>query len=89
MGMFLKFASTPSEGLEGAIARPAEAISGFDAQGRGIVRLSLDGQVVQLLARLDSTEVARGVHVARGDEVIVTEVDSAKGSCRVTKELSN
>jgi hypothetical protein len=84
----LNFATRPSEGLEGQVAHPAEAMSAFDAQGRGIVRLTLDGEIIQLLARLDPAEIERGVRVRRGDEVLVTEVDASKNACKVTRELS-
>lgn len=88
MGALLRFASRPSEGLEGAVAQEAEAITRFDDAGRGLVRLILDGQAVQLLATLDSSELASGIQVAKGDPVIVTEVDPTRNTCRVTRELA-
>jgi len=84
----LRFATQPSEGLEGMVAHPAEAITRFDESGRGLVRLCLDGQNVQLLATLDSTERDNGVHVSKGDRVLVTEVDPVRNTCRVTRELA-
>jgi hypothetical protein len=89
MGYLAGFASKPSEGIEGMVYQEAEAITGFDKEGRGIVRLTLDGQHVQLLATLDLLEVEKGIHVSKGQKLIVTEVDSAKNSCRVTRELAS
>lgn len=82
-----KFSSKPSEGLEGMIASPAEAISGFDASGMGLVKLTMDGEIVQLLAQLEKSEHSQGIKVHKGDQVIITEVDAQRGSCRVTREL--
>jgi hypothetical protein len=84
----MKFVSKPSEGLEGCVAKTALAVTGFDEAGRGLVKISVDDQTVQVLAVLDPAELHRGVHVKKGDEVVVIEVDSAKNICRVTKELS-
>ena len=85
----LRFESRPSAGLEGATAQPAEALSRFDAQGRGLVRLALDGQLVQVLAHLDPAEHDRGVTVAKGDPLLVTEIDAARGTCHVTREMAS
>lgn len=87
MSALLKFASRESHGLEGSVAHPAEAATRFDDHGRGLVRLSLDGQIVQLLATLESEEQARGVQVAKGDSVTIVEVDASRNTCRVTREL--
>ena len=48
-----KFGATPSGGLEGTVATPGEAVTNFDSEGKGLIRLTLDGQVVQLLATLE------------------------------------
>lgn len=84
----LKFASTPSEGLEGLIAFPGQAITNFDATGKGLVKLTLDGQLVQLLATLEQDEHQKGVRVRKGDEVVVTQVNPRSSTCCVTRELS-
>lgn len=89
LNALLRFESRQSQGLEGSVAQQAEAISRFDAQGRGLVRLALDGQLVQVLAQLDPEERARGVVVAKGDPVLVVEVDAARNTCRVTRELAS
>lgn len=87
MNLIMKFVSKPSEGLEGMIAKTAEAASAFDPQGKGLVKMTLDGEVVQLLAILERSERERGVHVARGETVVITEVDAQKGTCIVSREL--
>lgn len=87
MALTMKFVSKPSEGLEGVVAHTAQAMTRFDERGRGLVSLTLDDQNVQLLAHLEDAELHRGVQVNKGDEVVVIEVDSAKNSCRISKEL--
>ncbi len=83
----LSFAARPSEGLEGSVAHTATAITSFDEQGKGLVSLTVDGQTVQVLARLDPAEVGLEC-VHKGDELVVLDVDSKRNTCRVTKELS-
>jgi len=83
------FASKPSEGIEGSVYQEAEAVTGFDDSGRGIVRITLDGQHIQLLATLDPLELEKGIHVRKGEKLLVVEVDSARNSCRVTRELAS
>lgn len=89
MGALLRFASRPSDGLEGKVAQKAEAATRFDPAGRGLVKLSLDGEVVQLLGILDSEELRSGVRVLKGDPLIVIEVDAARNQCHVTRELAS
>ena len=88
MSFAMRFVSKESKGLEGMVASEAEAVGHFDDQGRGIVRLTLDGQVVQLLATLEPSELAKGVEVVRGDRVFILEVDAARNTCRVSRELA-
>ena len=52
------------------------------------MRVNLDGQLVQLLGRLNEDEVARGVTVNKGDQVVVTEVNPTASTCTVTRELT-
>lgn len=80
-----KFVSKPSEGIEGMVAKTGIAISKFDAQGRGLVKLILDDEEKQLLAVLDSSDIAQGTQIHRGDELLIVEVDPVKNSCRVAK----
>ncbi len=79
------FASKPATNLAGTIATEGVAQNRFDAQGRGIVRLSLDDQSVRLLAYLEPEDHAKGVMVAPGEKLIVTRIDEATNTCHVTK----
>ena len=75
-----QFESKPAETLSSAVAQEAIADSRFDDDGQGIVTLTVDGQRVRLLAQLEEI-----VPVAPGDKLVVTKIDGAKNSCRVTK----
>jgi hypothetical protein len=88
LGLLLRFASNPSENLEGAIASTGVAMTRFDAEGRGLIKLTIDGAESQLLATLDPSEFAAGVAVGKGDLLLVTEVDGARNVCRVSRELA-
>ena len=84
-----RWSADPSAGLEGTVAQPGEAVTNFDAKGQGVIRLTLDGQIVQLLATLESTEIQAGVKVKKGDSLMVVQVDGAKNKCLVTRELED
>ena len=79
-----RFESRPRATLESAIEDDARAVTGFDANGCGLVAVDVDGQIVQLLATLAPDDRARGVRVRSGDVVRVAEVDAARGRCTVT-----
>ncbi len=81
----LRFASTPSEGLEGMVAKYARAESNFDARGRGTVTVEIDGQLSRLLAQLPPSEI--GHRIGRGDELLIVEVLADQGKCIVSHEL--
>ena len=89
LNTLLRFESRQSAGLEGQVAQQVEAVTRFDAQGRGLVRLDLDGEIVQVLATLDPGERERGVIVAKGDPLLILDVDAARNTCRVTRELAS
>lgn len=89
LNTLLRFESRQSDGLEGMVAHQVEAVSRFDKDGRGLVRLSMDGEIVQVLALLEPEEVQRGVTVAKGDSLIVVNVDAARNTCRVTREFTS
>jgi hypothetical protein len=80
-----RFESREASTLESSIEDEARAVTGFDANGNGLVALEVDGQVVQLLATLAPDERARGVRIRSGDLVRVAEVDAARGRCTVTQ----
>ena len=79
----LQFVSKPSDGLEGMVAKTAVAVSRFDASGQGLVLVVIDGEEKQVLAKLEADEI--GSHVAKGDHLLVTDIDSKKNVCQVTK----
>jgi hypothetical protein len=80
-----RFASDPALTLETGVMDEAEAVTGFNRQGEGLVRLDLDGQVVQLLGVLSSSERAAGVRVIAGDRLLVEAVDPARQRCTVSR----
>jgi len=79
-----RFESREALTLESAIEDEGRAVTGFDANGNGLVAVDVDGQVVQLLATLAADERARGVRIRSGDAVRIAEVDAARGRCTVT-----
>jgi hypothetical protein len=83
--LIFAFASKPAETLAGAVAREAEAVSRFDTQGRGIVTIPVDGQIVRLLAHLDPDAKEKGHEIAPGDRLLVTAVDNRRNTCTVTR----
>jgi hypothetical protein len=80
-----RFASEPALTLESGIMDDAEAVTGFNRRGEGLVRLDLDGQVVQLLGVLTEDERAAGVRVSAGDRLLVEAVDPARQRCTVSR----
>jgi hypothetical protein len=83
-----RFASEPALTLESGVMDDAVAVTGFNRQGEGLVRLDLDGQVVQLLGVLTADERAAGVRVAAGDLLLVEAVDAARQRCTVSRRDS-
>lgn len=80
-----RFASKPAQTLEGTLAKEAIAQNRFDGQGRGIVSVIIDGQIVRLLAHLEREDQQKGTAVAPGDSLIVTQIDATNNTCHVTK----
>jgi hypothetical protein len=80
-----RFESREASTLETSIEDEARAVTGFDANGNGVVALELDGQLVQLLATLAPDERARGVRIRSGDLVRIAAVDAERGRCTVTQ----
>jgi hypothetical protein len=83
-----RFASDPAMTLETGVMDDAEAVTGFNAKGEGLVRLDLDGQVVQLLGVLTPSERDAGIRVAAGDRLLVEAVDPARQRCTVSRRDS-
>ena len=78
-----RFESSPAVTLESSIEDDARAVTGFDADGCGLVAVDVDGQIVQLLATLTPDDRARGVRIRTGDVVRIADVDAARGRCTV------
>jgi len=82
-GLVFGFASTPGAALEGAVAGECEALGRFDAQGRGMVKLSIDGQRVRVLAFLEQGDRAQPVTV--GEHLTVISIDARANTCHVAR----
>jgi len=80
-GFVLKFASKPAETLSGATGQEAVADSRFDANGKGIVTVVVDGQLVRLLATLDGDPQP----IEAGEKLTVVSVDTKRNQCTVVK----
>lgn len=80
----MRFASAPAQTLESAVSDEATAVTGFDANGNGIVSLEMDGQVVQILATLQPADRTLGVRVHAGQRVRIEDVDADKNRCTVS-----
>ena len=72
-----RFASDPALTLESTLGDEVRVVSGFDAQGQGLVAVELDGQIVQLLGTLAPGDRA-GPKVRVGDTLFVKDVDSTR-----------
>lgn len=81
--LVFRFASTPGTALEGAVAGECEALGRFDAQGRGMVKLSIDGQRARVLAFLEESD--RSQAVTPGEQLTVISVDTRANTCRVAR----
>lgn len=79
-----RFESRPAQMLEHGIMDEAEAVSGFNVSGEGLVRMTVDGQVVQLLGTLRPEDLAAGIRVRAGDRVVIESVDSRRQRCVVS-----
>lgn len=85
---FFRFGSQPALTLESAITDTAEAVTGFNRDGEGLVKIELDGQIVQVLGRLSPADRATGVRVRAGDSLVVEEVDAVRNRCVVSLPVS-
>lgn len=79
-----RFESRPALMLESVVMEQAEAMMDFDAKGQGLIRLELDGQVVQLLGTLTAEDLARSHRIRRGDLLRIEDVDTARNRCTVS-----
>ncbi len=83
--VMFRFASTPSTALAGTVAKEAEALTRFDATGKGLVRVTIDGQIVRILATLEADDRTEAPVIHPGDRLTVTSVDGRTNSCRVAR----
>ena len=72
-----KFASDPALTLDATLGDEVQVVTGFDAQGQGLVSVELNGQIVQLLGTL-TPEDRTGPKVHAGETLFVRDVDSAR-----------
>lgn len=86
---FFRFGSEPAFTLESAVTDVATAVTGFNAQGEGLVKLELNGEVVQVLARLSPADRATGVRVHTGDTLVVEDVDPVRNCCTVSLPVAS
>lgn len=80
------FASEPAGNLEACLLQKVEAVTAFDEQGQGLVRVVIDGRSDDILARLTKAAREAGHRVRRGDWLIVEEVDVRRNRCVVSPE---
>lgn len=85
---FFRFASDPALTLESAVTDVATAVTGFNREGEGVVKIELDGQIVQVLARLAPPDRESGVRVRAGDTLVVDDVDPVRNRCVVSLPVS-
>jgi hypothetical protein len=81
---FFRFGSQPALTLESAVTDVATAVTGFNPEGEGLIKIELDGQIVQLLGRLAPMDLASGTRVHAGDTLVVDEVDPVRNRCVVS-----
>jgi hypothetical protein len=80
-----RFESAPAQTLESALMSEGRAVTGFDANGNGLISLELGGELVQVLGvQLNSDRMA-GARIRAGDMVRIEEVDSARNRCTVSR----
>ena len=79
-----KWASLPAKTLTDAMLENGTAVTDFDSKGYGLVRLELDGQIVQLLGQL-APEEQSGTRVRSGETLFVRSVDPVKQRCVVCR----
>ena len=80
------FASDPARTLDTAVRSESTAATDFDADGRGLISIELDGQVRQVLGRLCPEERAQANgRVRTGDRLLIQAVDDRRNTCTVSR----
>jgi hypothetical protein len=80
-----RFESGPAQTLESALMSEGRAVTGFDANGNGLISLELGGEVVQVLGIQLKADLAGGARIRAGDIVRIEEVDSTRNRCTVSR----
>jgi translation initiation factor IF-1 len=80
-----RFESKPAQTLESALMSEGRAVTGFDANGNGLISLELGGEVVQVLGTQLNEERKAGVRIRAGDIVRIEEVDDTRNRCTVSR----
>jgi translation initiation factor IF-1 len=80
-----RFESQPAQTLESALMSEGRAVTGFDANGNGLISLELGGEVVQVLGTQLNEERKAGVRIRAGDIVRIEDVDDARNRCTVSR----
>jgi len=80
-----RFESLPAQTLESALMSEGKAVTGFDANGNGLISVELGGELVQVLGTQTDSERAAGVRIRSGDIVRIEEVDSERNRCTVSR----
>jgi hypothetical protein len=60
-------------------------VTGFDANGNGLIALELGGEVVQVLGTQLIGDRQAGVRIRAGDIVRIEEVDDSRNRCTVSR----
>ena len=80
------FASDPARTLNTVVHEESTAATDFDADGRGLVAIELDGQVRQVLGRLCPEERAQANgRVRTGERLLIEAVDDRRNTCTVSR----
>ena len=80
-----RFESRPAQTLESALMSEGRAVTGFDANGNGLISLELGGEVVQVLGTQMKEDRAAGARIRAGDMVRIEEVDGTRNRCTVSR----
>ncbi|HEX9128425.1 MAG TPA: hypothetical protein VF850_04615 [Gemmatimonadaceae bacterium] len=80
-----RFESQPAQTLGSALMSEGRAVTGFDANGNGLISLELGGEVVQVLGTQLNEERKAGVRIRAGDIVRIEDVDDARNRCTVSR----
>ena len=80
------FASDPARTLNTVVHEQSTAATDFDADGRGLISIELDGQVRQVLGRLCPEERAQADgRVRTGERLLIQAVDDRRNTCTVSR----